>query len=74
MAVPAPGDVIHVHPCYPGDSCYTDAYSSGHVGYVYAVDENNVYTIEGNHNPDYVEAVVHERKDCDINGYYRPYY
>ena len=73
-AVPAPGDVIHVHPCYPGDSCYTDAYSSGHVGYVYAVDENNVYTIEGNHNPDYVEAVVHERKDCDINGYYRPYY
>lgn len=72
--VPKPGDVMHLYPCNPGDECYLDRYSSGHVGYVYAVDDKNIYTVEGNNDPNKVVFVTHERKDCSINGYYRPNY
>ena len=70
--VPKAGDVLHWNPC--GSDCYLDRYSSHHVGYVYAVDDKNIYTVEGNHDPYHVVTVVHERKNCTINGYYRPFY
>ncbi len=72
--VPKSGDVLHWNTCKPGDDCYLDRYSSRHVGYVYAVDDKNIYTVEGNHDPERVVFVTHERKDCMINGYYRPNY
>ncbi len=72
--VPKPGDVMHSSPCVPGDGCYVDRYSSGHVGYVYKVDDDYIYTVEGNHDPEKVVTVKHKRKDCNINGYYRPNY
>lgn len=69
--VPRAGDVVHFYPCSPGDGCYVDKYSSGHVGYVYAVDDEKIYTVEGNNDPYHVKALSHYRKDCQINGYYR---
>ena len=51
-----------------------DNMSSKHVGYVYKVDDKYIYTVEGNHDPLHVVTVKHERKDCNINGYYRPNY
>lgn len=56
-----------------------DKYYSNHVGYVYAVDSNNIYTIEGNtgsNNADYSEVAYRQynRKSGKINGYYRPNY
>ena len=70
--VPMPGDVLHWKAASPGYR--VDQYSSKHVGYVYAVDDQNIYTVEGNHDPYRVVTVVHARKDCNINGYYRPNY
>jgi len=67
--VPKPGDVLHWE-YYPS----VDKMSSKHVGYVYKVDNDYIYTVEGNHLPDNVTTVKHERKDCKINGYYRPNY
>lgn len=48
--------------------------SSKHAGYVYDVDDNNIYTVEGNHDSYKVVFVTHSRNDCEINGYYRPKY
>lgn len=74
-AVPKPGDVMHSRPLSPDDPNYVDKYSSGHVGYVYAVDNDNIYTVEGNSSDsEKVVFVTHSRKDCNINGYYRPKY
>ncbi len=67
--VPRPGDVLHWKVADPG--YWQDKYSSKHVGYVYAVDDNNIYTVEGNNNPLIVAKVVRARKDCNVNGYYR---
>ena len=66
--VPKPGDVLHYN------HVSGDKYSSGHVGYVYSVDDNKVYTVEGNHDPEKVVTVTYSRDDCQINGYYRPKY
>jgi len=56
-----------------------DKYYSNHVGYVYAVDNANIYTIEGNTNSkDADQSVVayhtYNRKSGCINGYFRPNY
>lgn len=67
--VPRAGDVLHWKDADPG--YWQDKYSSKHVGYVYAVDDTYIYTVEGNHDPYKVVTVEHERKDCNINGYYR---
>lgn len=67
--VPRAGDVLHWKDADPG--YWRDKYSSKHVGYVYAVDDTYIYTVEGNHDPLKVVTVKHERKDCNINGYYR---
>ena len=75
--VPKPGDVMHVYEIPPGEDGHVDAMSSGHVAYVYDVDETTVYTVEGNHDPNFVVFAQHDRKSCGvngINGYYRPYY
>ena len=72
---PKPGDVILFTPTiYPSDK-----YTSRHVGYVYDVDDNKVYTVEGNTGTNlcttsYVSKREYDRKDCTINGYYRPNY
>ena len=70
--VPKAGDVVHVRKADP--AYRVDYMSSKHVGYVYKVDDDYIYTVEGNHDPLHVVTVKHERKDCDINGYYRPNY
>lgn len=67
--VPRAGDVLHWKKADP--AYRQDKYSSKHVGYVYAVDDKYIYTVEGNHDPYHVVTVKHERKDCNINGYYR---
>ena len=73
--VPQAGDVILFTPTiYPSDQ-----YTSRHVGYVYQVDDNKVYTVEGNTGTNdcttsYVAKREYDRKDCTINGYYRPNY
>ena len=66
--VPKAGDVLH-YGKFSGDK-----YSSEHVGYVYSVDDKNIYTVEGNHDPEKVVIVTYKRDDCEINGYYRPNY
>lgn len=60
---------------YPGQ----DAYYSDHVGYVYAVDDAFIYTIEGNtgsydNDTSTVMLKKYDRKSGNINGYYRPNY
>lgn len=73
--VPRAGDVILFTPTiYPSDK-----YTSRHVGYVYKVDDNKVYTVEGNSGTwdcttSYVTVNEYDRKSCTINGYYRPNY
>ncbi len=77
--VPRPGDVIVF--TWNGVGHYEghDKYFSDHVGFVYAVDDNNVYTIEGNtgtdnNNTSFVQLKQWDRKSGNINGYFRPYY
>ena len=84
--VPQPGDVIlfdgqldGVYRPYPSNGGLDKFYSS-HVGYVYAVDDTYVYTVEGN-SGDIVRKKQYDRKNhCGkvgvqgINGYYRPNY
>ena len=56
-----------------------DKYYSNHVGYVYAVDDKYIYTIEGNTGSDNADYSVvaykqYKRTSGNINGYYRPNY
>ena len=56
-----------------------DKYYSNHVGYVYAVDDNYIYTIEGNTGSNNADNSVvaykqYKRTSGNINGYYRPNY
>ena len=56
-----------------------DKYYSNHIGYVYAVDNSYIYTIEGNTGSDNADYSVvayrqYSRTSGKINGYYRPYY
>lgn len=72
---PREGDVI----MFRWGGTYTDKYHSDHVGYVYAVDNTYVYTIEGNtgsNNADYSTVMYkkYSKTNSCINGYYRPNY
>ena len=72
---PKAGDVILFTPTiFPQDK-----YTSRHVGYVYKVDNEKVYTVEGNtgtwdSNTSSVMTHEYDRKNCTINGYFRPNY
>ena len=86
--VPKSGDIILYDPWigsytipYPQNG--NDKYYSSHIGYVYKVDDEYVYSIEGNGNSGGYNGVwehKHSRKDCGsgttqgINGYFRPNY
>lgn len=86
--VPKPGDIILYDPWigsytipYPANG--NDKYYSSHIGYVYKVDDQYVYSIEGNGSSGGYNGVwehKHSRKDCGsgtvqgINGYFRPNY
>lgn len=82
--VPQAGDIIVFNPKVNGSytpfpANYRDKYYSSHVGYVYKVDDENVYTVEGN-SGGMVKSKQYSRKYCGqagvqgINGYYRPDY
>lgn len=77
-STPKEGDLI----LYRYGGSYTDKYHSDHVGYVYNVDSNYVYTIEGNtlgsnNNWNDTSSVNYRKRslwDSTIWGYYRPNY
>lgn len=82
--VPQVGDIILFDPwigngTLPWPDNGNDKYYSSHIGYVYKVDKDNVYTVEGNSN-DMVQAKQYSRNHCGngsrqgINGYFRPNY
>ena len=82
--VPRAGDIILFDPfvgnyTIPWPQNGNDQYYSSHIGYVYKVDDENVYTVEGN-SGDLVKVKSYSRKKCGsgfiqgINGYYRPNY
>lgn len=75
---PRAGDVVHCYEVLPGNPYRVDRMSSGHVAYVYDVDDTYIYTVEGNNRDKYhVVFNKRERRVCGaygINGYYRPYY
>ena len=73
--VPRAGDLILFTPTIVP----VDKYTSRHIGYVYKVDDEKVYTVEGNTGTydcttSYVDLREYDRKNCTINGYYRPNY
>lgn len=72
---PKEGDIV----MFRWGGSYTDKYHSDHVGYVYAVDSEYVYSIEGNtgsNNADYSSVMYkrYSRSNSVINGYFRPNY
>lgn len=95
-SVPQAGDLILFDPYYGGYGYVSwpntknvdsdaDKYTSSHIGYIYKVDDEYVYTYEGNSYDDLGNNVVVERKysrknRCGntsiqgINGYFRPNY
>ena len=81
--VPRVGDVITFTWNYENGKGkgykFQTPYGSDHVGIVYKVDDNKVYTIEGNASSDDASTSTvicreYDRKDPNINGYYRPNY
>lgn len=82
--VPAPGDVIVFDPYLGGYTPWPqngkDKYYSSHVGYVYAVDDTYVYTVEGNSGDSVRKKQYNRKTHCGtyglqgINGYFRPNY
>ena len=77
--VPRAGDVVVFTWNGAGHYSGHDAYFSDHVGFVYEVDDENIYTIEGNTgsggcNASIVQLRSYNRKSGDINGYFRPNY
>lgn len=77
--VPRAGDVVVF--TWNGAGRYSghDQYYSDHVGFVYKVDDDYIYTIEGNtgSNDNTISVVSlksYDRKSGNINGYFRPYY
>lgn len=73
---PQKGDIITFVWNYSGRYYNQDIYYSDHVGIVYAVDDEFVYTIEGNAGNDNdtssVKTKYYNRKSGCINGYFRP--
>ena len=75
---PKVGDIVTFVWNYAGRYYSQDRYYSDHVGIVYAVDNNNIYTIEGNsgasNDTSTVKYQMYSRKSGAINGYFRPKY
>ena len=72
---PQPGDIVTFVWNYAGRYYQQDKYYSDHVGIVYAVDNNNIYTIEGNagasNDTSTVKLKSYSRTNGCINGYFR---
>ena len=75
---PKAGDIVTFVWNYAGRYQEQDRYYSDHVGIVYAVDDNYIYTIEGNsgvsNDTSLVKYHLYARKSGAINGYFRPKY
>lgn len=75
---PKIGDIVTFVWNYAGRYYNHDKYYSDHVGIVYAVDSNNIYTIEGNagasNDTSTVKYKSYSRTSGAINGYFRPNY
>ena len=76
---PKAGDIVTFTWNGVGRVSGQDKYYSNHVGYVYAVDDTCIYTIEGNTNSDNADYSVvaykqYSRTSGKINGYFRPNY
>ena len=72
------GDIVSFVWNYAGRYSQQDKYYSDHVGIVCAVDNNYIYTIEGNAGADNDTSTVkyrsYSRTSGAINGYFRPFY
>lgn len=72
---PKVGDIVTFTWNYAGRYYNQDKYYSDHVGIVYAVDSNNIYTIEGNagnsNDTSTVKLKSYSRTNGCINGYFR---
>ena len=72
---PKVGDIVTFTWNYAGRYYNQDKYYSDHVGIVYAVDSNNIYTIEGNagnsNDTSTVKLKSYSRTSGAINGYFR---
>ena len=72
---PKAGDIVTFTWNYAGRYYNQDKYYSDHVGIVYAVDSNNIYTIEGNagnsNDTSTVKLKSYSRTSGAINGYFR---
>lgn len=72
---PQPGDIVTFVWNYAGRYNSQDKYYSDHVGIVYAVDNNYIYTIEGNagasNDTSTVKYKSYSRTNGCINGYFR---
>ena len=72
---PKAGDIVTFTWNYAGRYYNQDKYYSDHVGIVYAVDSNNIYTIEGNagasNDTSTVKLKSYSRTNGCINGYFR---
>lgn len=72
---PMVGDIVTFVWNYAGRYNSEDKYYSDHVGIIYAVDNNYVYTIEGNagnsNDTSSVKLKSYSRKNGCINGYFR---
>lgn len=81
---PKAGDIVTFTWNGQGRYWYQDAYFSDHVGYVYAVDNTYIYTVEGNTvgsgesygscNNSRVVLKRYNKNSGFINGYFRPNY
>lgn len=75
---PKKGDIVTFTWNYAGRYPNQDKYYSDHVGIVYAVDSNYIYTVEGNagntNDTSTVKLKSYSRTSGCINGYYRPNY
>ena len=74
---PKAGDIVTFTWNYAGRYYNQDRYYSDHVGIVYAVDSNYIYTVEGNagnsNDTSTVKLKVYNRTSGCINGYFRLY-
>ena len=74
---PKAGDIVTFTWNYAGRYPNQDRYYSDHVGIVYAVDSNYIYTVEGNagnsNDTSTVKLKVYNRTSSCINGYFRLY-